>query len=94
MPQRMSAAMAFLAFAVCLVAGLAAGNSPATILGHALEAMGATLVIGLVVGWMARRMLEENLDALRAKQRASDAAGPGAEKIPDTKEAKPAGGDR
>jgi hypothetical protein len=56
--------------------------------------MGVTLVVGLVVGFMARRMIEENVNALKAKQKPSDAAGPGAEKIPGTKEAKPAGGDR
>jgi hypothetical protein len=90
----MAAAMALLAFAVCLVAGLVAGNDAATVLLHALEGMGVTLAVGLVVGFMARRMIEENVSALRAKQQASDAAGPGAEKIPGTKEAKPAGGDR
>ena len=86
--------MALLAFAVCLVAGLVAGNNPATILVHALEAMGATLVVGLVVGSIARRMIEENLNALKAKQEPSNAAGPGAGKIPGSKEAKAVGGDR
>lgn len=94
MPQRTAAAMAFLAFAVCLVAGLVAGNTPATILAHALEAMGATLVVGLVVGWMVRKMIEENLNALKAKQTPSDSAGPGAEKIPGTKQRETVGGGR
>ncbi len=62
MTQRIACSMAFLAFAVCLVVGgLEAGNSFATTVGRAVVAMLATLVIGLVVGSMARKMLDENL---------------------------------
>ncbi|MGA2583240.1 MAG: hypothetical protein ABSG31_08185 [Tepidisphaeraceae bacterium] len=64
MITRLAATMALLAFAVCLVVGgLGAGNTFATTVSRALTAMAATLVIGLVVGAMARKMLEENLNS-------------------------------
>ncbi len=62
MVNRMAAVAALLVFAVCLVVGgLGADNPFATTVERALTAMGVTLVIGLVVGSMARKMLEENV---------------------------------
>jgi uncharacterized membrane protein YqgA involved in biofilm formation len=64
--------MAFLAFAICLVAGgIEANNSFATTVGRAVVAMLATLVIGLVVGSMARKMLDENLQTEAEKLKKS-----------------------
>jgi hypothetical protein len=67
MARRTAGILALLAFSVCLVAGLNAGNSTATVLSNALLAMAGTFVIGLAVGAMARKMLEENVAAEAAK---------------------------
>ena len=67
MPARIAATMSLLAFAVCLIAGMSAGNPVATTLSRALVAMGATFLVGAVVGAMAQRMLDENLAAQRKK---------------------------
>jgi hypothetical protein len=61
MPQRIAAALAMIVFAVCLLAGLNAGNPFVTVITRALLAMLVTLVIGLIVGSMAQKMLDENL---------------------------------
>jgi hypothetical protein len=63
MPQRIAASLSLIAFAVCLGVGVAAGNPFGTVVSRALLAMLATLVIGLVVGAMAQKMLDENLHA-------------------------------
>ena len=67
MARRTAGILALLAFAVCLVAGLDAGNSTATVLSNALLAMAGTFVIGLAVGAMAQKMLEENVSAEAAR---------------------------
>ena len=61
MSRRIAAAMSLIAFAVCLVAGIEADNPLGTILARSLVAMAGTLVIGLVVGAMAQKMLDEHL---------------------------------
>jgi outer membrane lipoprotein SlyB len=61
MKQKIAAACALLAFAVCLIAGLVAGNSFGATTGRALVAMAVTLVIGLVAGAMIEKTLQENL---------------------------------
>jgi hypothetical protein len=62
MVNRMAAVAALLVFVVCLVVGtLGADNTFATTVERALTAMAVTMVIGLVVGAMARKMLEENV---------------------------------
>jgi drug/metabolite transporter superfamily protein YnfA len=62
MPTRLAAILALLVFAVCLVVGgLETGNTFSTTVGRALAAMGGTFVIGLIVGSMAQRMINENL---------------------------------
>jgi hypothetical protein len=70
----MAGVLALLAFAVCLVAGLGAGNSTTTILSNALLALAVTFVVGLVVGAMAQKMLEENVSNVSAE--AAKAAAP------------------
>ena len=67
MARRMAAALALVVFAVCVIAGLGAGNSFETVLTKALGAMAATFVVGLVVGVMAQKMIDENLAAEAAK---------------------------
>ena len=57
----------FLTVAICLIAGLESGNSMSTILSRALVAMLGTLVISLIVGTMAEKMVQENV-ARREKE--------------------------
>ena len=73
MPQRIAATLGLVAFALCLVASHAAGNAFATTVTRALSAMAATFVIGLAVGAMAQRMLEENLRAHEEKLKNQEA---------------------
>ncbi len=67
MPRRLAASLALLVFAICLIAGLESGNSMSTILSRALVAMLGTLVISLIVGTMAEKMVQENV-ARREKE--------------------------
>jgi NhaP-type Na+/H+ or K+/H+ antiporter len=77
MIRRIAAIMALLVFALCLVVGgLEADNSFATTVQRALTAMVVTLVIGLVVGAMARKMLNENLKTEEEKLKKSAASQP------------------
>jgi hypothetical protein len=67
-PQRLAAVMALLAFAVCLIiGGLQAGNPFSTAVTRALAAMAGTFVIGLIVGHMGQRMIDENLKTAKEK---------------------------
>jgi hypothetical protein len=61
MAQRIAAALAMIVFAVCLLAGINAGNPFTTVVTRAMLAMLVTLVIGLILGAMAQKMLDENL---------------------------------
>jgi hypothetical protein len=74
MVRRVAGTLALLAFAVCLVAGMNAGNSTATVLSNALLAMAMTFAVGLVVGAMAQKMLDENVAARALKVDSSKAA--------------------
>lgn len=94
MARRMAAAMSMIVFAVCLLAGLAAGNSPATILYKALVAMVGTLVIGLLVGAMAQKMLDENIKGLKPPDTPPQAPEAAPNKNLPAKEAKTARRDR
>lgn len=76
MPRKMAAAMSLLVFAICLICGVAAHNSFEEILVRALEAMFATLVIGMIIGAMAQKMLEENLAQIAKKSEISEAKSP------------------
>jgi hypothetical protein len=67
MVRRLAGCLALLTFAVCIGAGLSAGNTAATILSNALAAMGVTFVVGLAVGAMAQKMLDENVAAAARK---------------------------
>jgi hypothetical protein len=69
----MAATLALVVFAVCVIAGLAAGNSFDTVLTKALLAMAATFAVGLVVGVMAQKMIDENLAAEAGKVAGTDA---------------------
>jgi hypothetical protein len=63
MTRRIAASMALVAFVVCILVGLQADNTFSTIVGKALLAMATTFILGLVIGTMAQKMLDENLAA-------------------------------
>ena len=68
MPKKLASTLALLAFAACLVAGgVHAGNPFTTTIQRALLAMACTYVIGLVIGSMAEKMIEENVKAAQKK---------------------------
>ena len=69
----MAGALALVVFAVCVLAGTGAGNSFERVLTRALSAMAVTFVVGLVVGAMAQKMIDENLAAEAARQPAPEA---------------------
>ena len=80
--------MALVAFALCILMGLQVGNPFTTVVSNALVALAVTFVVGLVLGAMAQKMLDENLAAAAA---AEDAA---ASKSSGNPEAKPGPGGR
>ena len=59
MPQRIASIIALIAFALCLLQGMAVENTFSTTVVRALLAMAGTYVIGLIVGLMCERMLED-----------------------------------
>jgi putative Mn2+ efflux pump MntP len=61
MPNRIAATTSLIAFAICLVMGMVAENPFSTILLRALAAMGVTLIVGMVLGAMGQKMIEENI---------------------------------
>jgi hypothetical protein len=62
MIPRIAASLSLIAFAVCLlVGGMEAGNPFSTTVWRALAAMLTTLVVGLVLGGMAKVMLQESI---------------------------------
>jgi hypothetical protein len=72
MPNRMAATMSLLVFSVCLViGGLQTGNTFTTCVTRALVAMAGTFVIGLVIGAMGQKMLDENVKRGEKKEKSS-----------------------
>jgi len=71
MPKRLAAATSLIVFAVCLCLGIQAENSFGTTVGRALLAMAGTLVVGLIVGAMAQKMLDENINEQEQKDKNS-----------------------
>jgi hypothetical protein len=75
MAQRLAAVAALIVFAICLlIGGFGAGNPFIIAVERALVAMAATLGIGLIVGWMAQKMLDENIAATHEHDEPSAAA--------------------
>lgn len=54
------AALGFLAFAVTVFLGMAAGNSPEVTITRAVGALFVFCLIGLATGWVANRVLDEH----------------------------------
>lgn len=73
MPRRLAVAVALMVFAVCLLCGMVAQNTFTETVRRALIAMFVTLAIGLVVGAMGQKMLEENVKQLAKKSENSEA---------------------
>jgi H+/gluconate symporter-like permease len=68
MANRIAAVASLIVFAVCLVVGgIEADNTFTTTVMRALTAMLATMVIGLILGAMAGKMLQENLKSHEEK---------------------------
>lgn len=62
MQRRLAGSMAILAFAICLlIGGWQADNTFTTTVCRALVAMAGTFIIGLILGAVAQKMLDENL---------------------------------
>ena len=80
MVRRLAATMALVAFTLCIVAGWQAENPFSTIVTKALFALVVTFVVGLVVGTMAQKMLDENMAA--AGRAASKSGNPEAKTEP------------
>jgi ABC-type transport system involved in cytochrome bd biosynthesis fused ATPase/permease subunit len=66
-----SAQIALLAFAAAIIAGLAAGNSPTTVLTRALVTMFVALMVSKLVTWTTKLILR---DHLQRKKHAIDRA--------------------
>ena len=69
MPTRIASTLALIVFAVCVIAGLSAENGFATVIVRALLAMLVTLIVGLVLGAMAQKMLDENLSSQKVVEK-------------------------
>ncbi len=55
------AALGFFAFAVTVFLGLSAGNSFEAIINRAMQALFTFFALGLVVGWVANRVVDEHV---------------------------------
>ena len=63
MPNRIAAAMSLVAFSLCLIMGTLAENAFSTVVLRAMGAMLATLVVGLILGAMGQKMIQENVNS-------------------------------
>lgn len=60
------------AFAVAILAGLAAGNAPASILLRALIAMVACYPVGLMIGLVCQRVVTDHIQSQEPSSAAAD----------------------
>jgi hypothetical protein len=67
MTNRLAGCCALVVFAFCLLLGLRVGNTFSTTVSRALVAMAGTFGIGLMIGWIAQKMLDENIKSEEAK---------------------------
>jgi len=61
MAKRMAGVLSIVVFAFCLLLGLRAGNPFDTIVSRALVGMAGTYVVGLILGAVGQRMVDENM---------------------------------
>jgi hypothetical protein len=69
----MAVSVSLVVFALCLALGLVADNSFTETVSRALKALFGTLLVGLLVGAMAQKMLEENIKQLARKSQIQEA---------------------
>jgi hypothetical protein len=68
MAFRIASIMGLMSFAVCLIVGAFQADNPfTTTVSRALVALLGTMCVGLLVGVMAQKMLDENLKTAEAK---------------------------
>ena len=68
MALRIAATVSLIVFAICLViGGIQTNNTFFTTVVRALLALLGTFGLGLIIGWMAQKMLDENLRAHEQK---------------------------
>ena len=72
MTRRLAGVCSLTVFAACLVMGMQAHNSFTTTVGRALLAMAVTFAVGLLLGAMARKMLDENLRTQEEKLKSAN----------------------
>lgn len=58
---------ALVAFAAAMVVGLASGNDATTVIKRSLIAMGACWIVGRIVGHVAQRTVEEQIESYKLK---------------------------
>ena len=63
---------ALAAFAVAIIAGLAAGNTPASVLGTAVVGMLVCHALGLVAGTVGERVVMEHIEQMRSRSAVSE----------------------
>jgi hypothetical protein len=61
MVYRIAASFSMLVFAITVANGIRAGNSFTTTIWRGLEGLALAYIVGLLVGWIAQKMLDENL---------------------------------
>lgn len=74
MTRRIAASFALIVFAMCLIEGLRAENPFGTVVLRALLGLVATFVVGLILGGMASKMLNENLAQPEKVEKSSNEA--------------------
>ena len=75
LPTRIAGCLSLLSFAACLLAGgLGGGASFDAVVGRALYALAFSFVLGLIIGTMAQKMLDESLTAEAARLEEARAA--------------------
>jgi hypothetical protein len=67
MARRIAGSLALIVFVMCLMAGAYAGNEFSTIVTRAVAAMAGTFVVGLIIGAVGQKMIDENLLAEEQK---------------------------
>ncbi len=72
MTRRIAATFALVVFAMCLVEGLRAGNPFGTVVLRALLGLVVTFGVGLILGVMAAKMLNENLEQTGNSEKSSN----------------------
>jgi hypothetical protein len=70
-------AFALAAFSVATLAGLAGGNDAAAVLQRALMAMIACYPVGLIVGIVAQRVIQDEVEKHRSANPSPDSSGDG-----------------